>query len=183
MPICPLYRGVEFCIRYSRNRKYKTNKQTNCCRSGERGGKTASPKTADISIPRDHHTPIKERGAHVWLEGCRCQQRVCVHDIDSSVDPRVSRSLQRLDWHLGSRYVNLIRLLTNHLRSGQGSNWSPIASHRVAELLQPWEQRLINWKCQFSYDHWSQATLSSVSTWMGDCSSVAWVLLLTLKVC
>ena len=38
------------------------------------------------------------------------------------------------------------------------------------------------WKYQFSYNHWSQATLSSVSTWMGDCSSVAWVLLLTLKV-
>ena len=41
---------------------------------------------------------------------------------------------------------------------------------------------LSTWKYQFSYDHWSQATLSSVSTWMGDCSSVAWVLLLTLKV-
>ena len=41
---------------------------------------------------------------------------------------------------------------------------------------------LSTWKYQFSYDHWSQAMLSSVSTWMGDCSSVAWVLLLTLKV-
>ena len=41
---------------------------------------------------------------------------------------------------------------------------------------------LSTWKHQFSYDHWSQATLSSDSTWMGDCSSVAWVLLLTLKV-
>ena len=29
---------------------------------------------------------------------------------------------------------------------------------------------LSTWKYQFSYDHWSQATLSSVSTWMGDCS-------------
>ena len=35
----------------------------------------------------------------------------------------------------------------------------------------------------FSCNHWSQATLSSVSTWMGDSrSSVAWVLLLNLKV-
>ena len=41
---------------------------------------------------------------------------------------------------------------------------------------------LSTWKYQFSYDHWSQATLSSVSTWMGDCSSVAWGLLLTHKV-
>ena len=41
---------------------------------------------------------------------------------------------------------------------------------------------LSTWKYQFSYDHWSQATLSSVSTWMGLCLSVAWVLLLTLKV-
>ena len=41
---------------------------------------------------------------------------------------------------------------------------------------------LSTWKYQFSYDHWSPATLGSVSTWMGDCSSVAWVLLLTLKV-
>ena len=41
---------------------------------------------------------------------------------------------------------------------------------------------LSTWKYQFSYDHWSKATLSSVSTWMGHCSSVAWVLLLTLKV-
>ena len=39
---------------------------------------------------------------------------------------------------------------------------------------------LSTWKYQFSYDHWSRATLSSVSTtWMGDCSSVAWMLLLT----
>ena len=35
-------------------------------------------------------------------------------------------------------------------------------------------------KYQFSYDHWNQATLSLVSTWMGDCSRDAWVLLLTL---
>ena len=41
---------------------------------------------------------------------------------------------------------------------------------------------LSTWKYQFSYDHWSQATLSSVSTWMGNCASDAWVLLLTLKV-
>ena len=41
---------------------------------------------------------------------------------------------------------------------------------------------LSTWKYQFSYDHWSQATLGSVSTSMGDCSSVAWVLLLTHKV-
>ena len=42
---------------------------------------------------------------------------------------------------------------------------------------------LSTWKYQFSYDHWSQATLSSASTWMGDSgSSVAWVLLLTIKV-
>ena len=40
---------------------------------------------------------------------------------------------------------------------------------------------LSTWKYQFSYNHWSQATLSSVSTWMGNCSSVAWALLLTLK--
>ena len=31
---------------------------------------------------------------------------------------------------------------------------------------------LLNWKCQFSYEPWSQATLSSVSTWIGDYSSV-----------
>ena len=41
---------------------------------------------------------------------------------------------------------------------------------------------LETWKYQFSYDHWSQAMLSLVSTWMGDCSSVAWVLRLTLTV-
>ena len=41
---------------------------------------------------------------------------------------------------------------------------------------------LSTWKYQFSYNHWSQTTLSLVSTWMGDCSSLAWVLLLTLKV-
>ena len=35
------------------------------------------------------------------------------------------------------------------------------------------------WKYQFSNNHWSQATLILVSTWMGDCSSVVWVLLLT----
>ena len=29
---------------------------------------------------------------------------------------------------------------------------------------------LSTWKYKFSYDHWSQAMLSSVSTWMGDCS-------------
>ena len=40
---------------------------------------------------------------------------------------------------------------------------------------------LSTWKYQFSYDHWSQTTLSSVSTWMGNCASVAWVLLLTFK--
>ena len=32
---------------------------------------------------------------------------------------------------------------------------------------------LSTWEYQFLYDHWSQAMLSSVSTWMGDCSSVA----------
>ena len=41
---------------------------------------------------------------------------------------------------------------------------------------------LSTWKYQLSYNHWSKATLSSVNTWMGDCSSVAWVLLVTLKV-
>ena len=41
---------------------------------------------------------------------------------------------------------------------------------------------LSTWKYQFLYDHLSQTTLSLVSTWMGGCSSVAWVLLLTLKV-
>ena len=42
---------------------------------------------------------------------------------------------------------------------------------------------LSTWKYQFSYDHWSEAMLSLVSTWIGDSrSSVAWVLLLTLKV-
>ena len=41
---------------------------------------------------------------------------------------------------------------------------------------------LSTWKYQFSYDHWSQAMLCSVSTWMRNCSSVAWVLKLTLKV-
>ena len=39
---------------------------------------------------------------------------------------------------------------------------------------------LSTWKYQFLYDHWSQATLSSVSTCMGDCSRFVWVLLLTL---
>ena len=38
------------------------------------------------------------------------------------------------------------------------------------------------WKYQFLVNYWSQAMLSTVSTWVGDCSSVAWVLLLTLKV-
>ena len=32
---------------------------------------------------------------------------------------------------------------------------------------------LSTWIYQFSYDHLSQATLSSVSAWMGNCSSVA----------
>ena len=41
---------------------------------------------------------------------------------------------------------------------------------------------LSTWKYVWSYDHWSQATLSLVSTWMRCYSSVAWVLLLTLKV-
>ena len=36
-------------------------------------------------------------------------------------------------------------------------------------------QIISTWKYQFSYDHWSQAMWSSVSTWMADCSSVAWV--------
>ena len=40
---------------------------------------------------------------------------------------------------------------------------------------------LSTWKYQFSYNHWSQAMLSSDSTWMGDCWSVVWLLLLTLK--
>ena len=35
---------------------------------------------------------------------------------------------------------------------------------------------LLTWKYQFSYGHWSQAILSSVSTWIKDYSSVAWVL-------
>ena len=34
-------------------------------------------------------------------------------------------------------------------------------------------------KGQLSYDHGSQAMLSSVSTWLGDCSSVVEVLLST----
>ena len=47
----------------------------------------------------------------------------------------------------------------------------------------PGRSVLLTWKYQFSYDHWSQAMLGSVSTWMGDShSSVVWVLLLTLKV-
>ena len=37
-----------------------------------------------------------------------------------------------------------------------------------------------NLEYQFLSNHWSQAMLSLVSTWMGDCSSVVWVLLLTL---
>ena len=41
---------------------------------------------------------------------------------------------------------------------------------------------LSTWECQFSYNHCSQATLISVSASMGDCSSAAWVWLLTLKV-
>ena len=40
---------------------------------------------------------------------------------------------------------------------------------------------LSTWKYQFSYDHWSQATLSSVSTWVGYGSNVARVLLITVK--
>ena len=41
---------------------------------------------------------------------------------------------------------------------------------------------LITWKYQFSYNHWIKQCCGLVSTWMGNCSSVAWVLLLTLKV-
>ena len=37
-------------------------------------------------------------------------------------------------------------------------------------------------KKQFSHNHWSQAMLNLVTSWMGDCSSVAWVMLLTLRV-
>ena len=49
--------------------------------------------------------------------------------------------------------------------------------------LKKWQVRsgLSTWKYQFSYDHWSQATLSLVSTSVGDCSSVVWVLLITPK--
>ena len=44
-------------------------------------------------------------------------------------------------------------------------------------------ERKSPWKYQFSRDRWSQAMLSSVSTWIGDfCSSVVWLLLLTLKI-
>ena len=44
-----------------------------------------------------------------------------------------------------------------------------------------WAQQLSTWKYQLLYDHWSQATMSLVTTWMEDCSSAAWVLLLALK--
>ena len=44
------------------------------------------------------------------------------------------------------------------------------------------QQKLSTWKYQLSYDHSSQAASNSVSSYMGDGSSFAWVLLLTLKV-
>ena len=66
-----------------------------------------------------------------------------------------------------------------------GHKLSPLKAGKtcghVAIKLYVGRSDLSTWKYQFSYDHWSQATLISVSTWMGDCSSVAWVLLLTLK--
>ena len=34
-----------------------------------------------------------------------------------------------------------------------------------------WRSDLSTWKCQFSYDHLSQARLNLVNTWMGDSSS------------
>ena len=56
------------------------------------------------------------------------------------------------------------------------------SKHRVQRMLPLWCSDLSTWEYQFSYAYWSQATLSSVSTWMGDSySSVAWVLLITLK--
>ena len=40
-----------------------------------------------------------------------------------------------------------------------------------------------SWKYQFLYDQSSRVTLISVTTWMGDsCSTVVWMLLLTLRV-
>ena len=39
-----------------------------------------------------------------------------------------------------------------------------------------WLSGLSTWKCQFSYNHWSQATLSLVSVWMGDYLIIAWVI-------
>ena len=36
---------------------------------------------------------------------------------------------------------------------------------------------LSTWQCRFSYHHWSQVTLSLVSTWMGDWASVVGLLL------
>ena len=43
----------------------------------------------------------------------------------------------------------------------------------ISHKYSVWRSDLSTWKYQFSYNYWRQATLSSVSTWMGDCSSVA----------
>ena len=70
-------------------------------------------------------------------------------------------------FEIGTKRIRLkviANLLTQHIEDGLGSSG------------------LSTWKYQFLYDHWGQATLSLVSTWMGDYSNDAWVLLLTLKV-
>ena len=54
------------------------------------------------------------------------------------------------------------------------------ATQRVKEGAATFEQ-LGSWICHISFYHWSQAKLSSARTWLEDCSSVFWVLLLTLR--
>ena len=94
----------------------------------------------------------------------------------------------RKDMNFGKREKQTNKPQADGRHMSPSCTWLYVRIHtRVCSLLDKsgslGRSGLSTWKYQFSYDYWSQATLSLVSAWMRDSrSSVAWVLLLTLKV-
>ena len=84
-----------------------------------------------------------------------------------------------------SWYVVPIKILDMQQRRRNSDSNVSLAIEKLNKYWSVWIKCILAFLAdhQLGNGHWSQVTLSSVSTWeMRDCSIVVWVLLLTLKV-
>ena len=108
-------------------------------------------------------------------------------DTDTNIIKLCNNSLKKWPWIQGGVFTWRPPwfIVSHSPRFVAGmSTWSwTICSLQVSWARLEGHSGLSTWKYQFSYDHRGQATLSSVSTWIGDFHSSAFrVQLLTLRV-